>query len=233
MRDATYSKDKFAELGLNIKINKSHPMVKHLHHSAEESRYHRSKLSNEIIALPGMSNDKVRHFMNNLGMMMDLKYLEIGTHTGSTAISFGYKNPVLLMTCVDNYSMAPEAEHNFKRNIQMHKKYLPKFDIWKRDCWEIDLNSLGIYDVLFYDGDHSFESQFRAICHFWPVLRSTFFLVVDDFNTLPACAGTMLGLNQMQATVLGVSMLPGIQLKGKIPPQWGWWNGLFAAVIEK
>lgn len=227
------SENKFRKLGLKIQIDRNHPFTKHLHYSAKESRNHRSQLSKSILSLSGMSNDKVRHFMNNIGKAIDINYLEIGTYTGSTAISFGYGNPVSRITCIDNYSLVPDAYHKFISNIKLYNKFLPRFDIWKRNCWEVDLNKLGKYNIYFYDGDHSFHSQYRAICHFWPVLENTFILIVDDFNTFPVCAGTVLGLNEMKAVIIGAIMLPGMQLKGKKPPKWGWWNGLFAAVVQK
>ena len=51
-----------------------------------------SKITNEIIAMKGMTGTKTRHFYNNLLNIEDARYLEIGTWKGSSVCSAMYKN---------------------------------------------------------------------------------------------------------------------------------------------
>ena len=51
------------------------------------SGLHESKITQEVLDVVGMSSPKVRHFLNNICNRPGTRYLEIGSHFGSTLIS--------------------------------------------------------------------------------------------------------------------------------------------------
>lgn len=51
------------------------------------------------------------------------------------------------------------------------------------DCFNVDLGLLGgPFNVYFYDGNHTYESQYKALQYFTDVLAEEFVFIIDDWN---------------------------------------------------
>ena len=48
-----------------------------------------------------------------------------------------------------------------------------------------------------YDGEHSHESQRKALTHFYPMLDDVFIFVVDDYTWETARSGTQEGIGEL------------------------------------
>lgn len=137
-----------------------------------------SKLTDEILALPGMSSDWNRHLLNNL--CEGKSYLEVGTHRGSTLISATYGNKSTGLA-YDDY-----------RRFGDHRKEV-RFLIKKYECDAKLVCKDGMahkdnktYDVIFYDGDHSYDSAINAIHKFINYLPlAGGILIIDDYEYEP------------------------------------------------
>ena len=100
-----------------------------------------------------------------------------------------------------------------------------------QDCFEVPLALLDNqgYNVYFYDGDHSAESQKKALTYFDSVLADEFIFVVDDFCRLEVQDGTYDGLTEM-----GYRSAYDVKLAARYADdREQWWNGLFVGVIQK
>jgi len=187
----------------------------------------RSKLSDDVLKIDGMSSDHVRHFLNNVcDLTEDTRYLEIGSWKGSTLISAAYKNDGVYIG-VDNFAHfgGPQKEfYENKEHFQDHAKVV----FYEEDCWELDQKKLANINVYFYDGKHDEESQYKAFSHFKHIFSNPFIAIVDDWNHLPTQLGTFKALEK-----------EGYQV------EWKWerttrvngdrndfWNGMFAAVLS-
>ena len=78
-------------------------LIAHIEHSFDYAEKGISNITNEILAMEGMSGTKTRHFYNNLLNKDEARYLEIGTWKGSSVCSAMYKNHATVV-CIDNWS---------------------------------------------------------------------------------------------------------------------------------
>ena len=97
-------------------------IIKHVKHSIHLAYNNKSKLSDEITLMEGMSGTKTRNLYNNICSMGFKNYLEIGPWKGSSFISAMYHNNVFGY-CVDNWLSFGEPKDEFLDNIT---KYLKK-----------------------------------------------------------------------------------------------------------
>ena len=163
-------------------------LVQHLRDSFAKSEREESKLPEDIYrGVRGMSTEKVRHLLNNVCELPDLRYLEIGTWQGSTLCSSLYGNEGVFYA-IDNFVK------NFDKYEGVSVKdllfdNLQRFDLqdkvkfFNEDCFKMDLNNIEHkINVYFYDGEHSDGSQNKALTYFKPVLDEEFIYIVDDWR---------------------------------------------------
>jgi hypothetical protein len=94
----------------------------------------------------------------------------------------------------------------------------------------MDLGKLpGKYNLYFYDGEHSYDSQYRAFSHFDTVLDEVFIAMVDDYNTESVQKGTQDAFRDLGYKVVFEQYLP---TPGNC--DWAsWWNGFYVALVKK
>lgn len=203
-------------------------MVSHVELSLYRARTGITKLPPEVLALPGMSSHCNRICLNELMSAPGYRYLEVGCWKGATAISALYDNPFGQAVLLDNFSEfnVPSPEPELRANLD---RFCPHFqgDVFFRneDCFSAHLTDS--YDVFFYDGNHTVESQRRAFVHFDHALAPTFIAVVDDWNWKDVRDGTFRAFQELEYDVLR---------------QWdiftpdnnseGWHNGFLVALVR-
>lgn len=206
-------------------------LIDHYISSKSKSDLHQSKITNEILAMEGMTSAKTRHFYNNI---LDfkipgrkLKYLEIGTWKGSSLISALYGNNNTEAICIDDWSEFEGPRIQFFQNCL---KFLnPSYDlkIIEQDCFKVNIEDK--FDVYMYDGHHSHEAQSKAITHFSKNLNDSCILIVDDWNDLKTRSGTEEGLKFIDFDV---------KFKDEVFSRFnadleGYWNGMGIFILEK
>ena len=72
-------------------------LIYHIELSLKQADMYKSKIEDEILTMECMSGKKTRHFYNNLCLMNNARYLEIGTWKGSSICSAMCNNK---MSCV-------------------------------------------------------------------------------------------------------------------------------------
>jgi hypothetical protein len=177
--------------------------INHLFTSFNNAEQHKSQLpdfiSNRNI-LNGMSGSKTRHFYNNLCSINDCRYLEIGTWAGSTLCSSLYQNDIN-STAIDSFDWGGLAvKQQFINNISKCKQLPTNIDINNKkyefnvendkilqvidsDSFKVNINDLKFtYNVYLYDGDHSYDSHYKALTYYISKLDNIFIFIVDDWN---------------------------------------------------
>lgn len=216
-------------------MSKTKKLIKHCATALLNAYANKSKLTNEILSLEGMTGIKTRHFYNNLLNCNFLKnYLEVGSWKGSSFVSAMYENSIHGYS-VDNWSEFGGPKQEFHNVLE---KYLnsENYTVLDEDCFELSVNKLNKIDVYLYDGNHSYESQKKAITHFAPILSNKFILVVDDYNWHDVQNGTKDGLKESEIEVLwdhSIIYNDNNQHTEKETAQKEFWNGMYVAVCAK
>jgi hypothetical protein len=184
----------------------------------------KSKIPKEYIEkLTGLASPKIWHLLNNL-CAGSKSYLEIGTYMGSSLMAALYGNSHVLATAVDNFCMKPKTRGHFFANVKDLK-----FTFIEKDCFTIDPVELNEIDLYFYDGEHSCESQYKALTHFMPAMKNEFIYVVDDWNNTPVQEGTFKAIED-----LGLDILEMEDRKKKLMKDTaGWWCGIVVFKLAK
>jgi len=206
----------------------------HIETALEKAEEANSKISNDILALDGMTGAKTRHFYNNLLDISGARYLEIGTWKGSSVCSAMFNNESKVI-CIDNWTQFGGPRSEFLANFE---KFRGKNDarFIESDCWSVPLDSIGKFNIFLFDGDHTEYSHFKALLHYTPVMDDIFIYIVDDWNWDMVRIGTnraieTIGLKILYEKEIRTSWDNTVPTKEECAK--GWWNGLYIAVLQK
>jgi hypothetical protein len=193
-----------------------------------------SKITNDIISIDGMSGTKTRHFYNNLLNIPDARYLEIGTWKGSSVCSAMCENKAKVI-CIDNWSEFGGPKNEFLVNFEKFKGENEATFI-ENDCYKVDVSILPKFNIYMYDGNHTNESHYKALLHYYNCLDDVFIFIVDDWNWKDVRDGT---INSIQKLNLKVLYEKEIRLtwddSHTSQPEASdtWWNGIYVAILQK
>lgn len=211
--------------------------IRQIEYAIAQANVFKSKLSPEALAVPMLGSLKIRHLLNNLGAI-STHFLEVGSHVGGSYCStvFGNKN-LVSATAIDNFCedfANIDAERELSKNASIFSPELLNWHLVNQDCFTIKKeqiqNNIDLYN---YDGNHSEESQCKAITHFLPMMADEFILVVDDYAGAPEFGqvkeGTQRGIKESGVIVLYEQELI-------TDPKWPndtWHNGYYVALLRK
>jgi hypothetical protein len=193
-----------------------------------------SKITNDIIIMEGMSGTKTRHFYNNLLNIEDARYLEIGTWKGSSVCSAMCGNNAKV-TCIDNWSEFGGPKDEFLVNFEKFKGENDANFI-EDDCYKVDVSSLSKFNIYMYDGNHSNESHYKALLHYYNCLDDIFIFIVDDWNWIDVRDGTMNSIRKLNLKILYEKEIR-LTWDNSVTPEpelsQNWWNGIYIAILQK
>ena len=193
-----------------------------------------SKITDEIIKMDGMSGRKTRHFYNNLMNTGDARYLEIGTWKGSSVCSAMCGNKAKVV-CIDNWSEFGGPKSEFLVNFEKFKGNNDATFI-ENDCYNVDVSTLPKFNIYMYDGNHSNESHYKALLHYYSCLDDTFIFIVDDWNWHEVRNGTADSIKKLNLKVLYEKEIRLTWDNSHTPHQQAydtWWNGIYIAILQK
>jgi hypothetical protein len=193
-----------------------------------------SKITNDIVGMEGMSGTKTRHFYNNLLSTEDGRYLEIGTWKGSSVCSAMCGNKATVL-CIDNWSEFGGPKDDFLKNFE---KFKGKNDATfiESDCFQVDVSQLSKFNIFMFDGNHTSDSHYKALTHYYNCLDDIFIFLVDDWNWETVRKGTQISIQDLNLTILyekeirltwDDSHTPQPEAKDT------WWNGIYVAILQK
>ena len=201
----------------------------------QNAEQHISRLTPEALGVPGFTSIKIRHLLNNLGLICH-SFIECGSHKGGTFCSTVFANDHLKQAvAIDDFSEFnnddPMAE--LLANVAEFKPGSVPFKLIKQDCWsdEVKKELAGMkFDLYTYDGAHDYESQRRAITQYLDFMDDEFILVVDDYSTWDQVKkGTKDGIQDS-----GCSIVFERELYNGIPgDNFAWHNGIGLFLLRK
>ena len=193
-----------------------------------------SNISQEIIDLDGMSGTKTRHFYNNLLNTDDARYLEIGVWKGSSTCSAMYKNKANVI-CIDNWSEFGGPKDEFVNNFNKFKGENNATFI-ESDCFKVDISKLPKFNIYMYDGNHTNESHYNALLHYYDCLDDIFIFLVDDWNWKYVRDGTFDSIKKLNLQILfdrRIRLTWDNSHTPKPEASQTWWNGMYVAILQK
>jgi len=216
-------------------LNQQSKYISLVFHALQFAENNQSKLPLEILEMEGMSGKKTRHFYNHLLNFEDARYLEIGTWKGSSVCSAMYGNSANVL-CIDNWSEfgGPKAEflHNFEKY-----KGKNQASFLEQDCFQVDVAKLrNKFNIFMYDGNHTRDSHYKALLHYYDCLDDEFIFIVDDWNWADVREGTYDAIKKLNIKIL---------YEKEIRLTWDnsdtlqpiatetWWNGIYIGVLQK
>jgi hypothetical protein len=160
----------------------------------------KSKLTYFVLFIDGMSGRKTRHFYNNICSEKNVRYLEIGSWKGSTICSAMQGNQINGI-CIDNWSEFGGPKNVFLKNFKKCRGK-NKVEFIECDCWLVDVNSLGKFNIYMYDGNHTETSHYRALNYYLSNLDGQFIYLVDDWNFQDVRKGTLNAIKENKIDIL-------------------------------
>jgi len=201
-------------------------LISHVQRSLALADANQSKLSHDVLQLPGCSGTKTKHLLNNLMSLEGVRYLDVGTCEGSSVCSAAYGN-TCEMTVVDNYQGGTKDLR--VKNMATFANG-PEVTLVEKDPFRVNVTKeLKKYNVYLYDGpDHSNLGHYRAIQHFYRAMDDVFVLLIDDWNWPDVKTSTANALKGMR-----LNKLFEREISTGSGSDAGWWNGMYVAVLEK
>lgn len=227
----------------NITSNKEVEYSFAVQSAYNKSLLEKSKLSDWILNMEGMSGVKFRHFINNLiSQISNPRYLEIGAWTGSTFCSAINRNRVNAY-CIDNWSQFSGPKEIFFNNLNLCLSEMHSIDsesssiiVNEKDFREVVYSDIGKYNIYFFDGPHEEQDQYDGVTFAYPALDNTFIFICDDWNWTGPQNGTIRAFKDLQIeTIFSIEIKTTLD---KIYPSSDrqnsdWHNGYFIAVCKK
>jgi hypothetical protein len=207
-------------------------MIHHIEKSIRKADSENSKLlypgGYGILRKEGMSSVRVRHLLNNICSIDGVNHLEVGTWKGSTLLASKFKNG-LRSIAIDNWSQFNGPKTDFLNNLKEYG-FDSSTQFIDGDCFTVNLNEFKKkIQIYLYDGEHSYESQFKAFSYFDNVLDNVFIAMVDDYNDAGVQQGTQDVFKQLKYKIHYERFLPS-RFNADYE---SWWNGFYVALIEK
>ena len=202
-------------------------LVDHVVNCLKKTDNLESSLSEEVIQMEGMSGKKTRHFYNNICNLDKARYLEIGSFKGSSACSALCNNKITCL-CIDNWSEFGGPKEEFLSNFNKHKGDSDATFL-ERDCWNVEVSSIGRFNIYMYDGDHSQKSHYDALEKYLEALDDEFVFLVDDWNFKDVQLGTLTAIVSLNLTISYQKMIT----TESNDPNNDWHNGIGIFVLKK
>lgn len=216
--------------------------VLHIVNSINDASDYKSKIDKltpdgqSILEYKGMTGTQTRHFYNNICSLPETRYLEIGTWNGSSSISSMYNNKVKGVF-IDNWCLFGGNSNIFSNAIQKYMSKDSSYTLLESDCWKVDTETIGKFNVYLYDGEHYEEDHFKALSYYIENMDDEFIYLCDDWNWPEVRDGTFNAIKELDLKVIfrhEIFMSPG-DLKG-MPNHEGkkkWWNGIGIFLLHK
>lgn len=211
-------------------------LITHVEKSFQNAEQGISKITLGILDIEGMTGKNTRHFYNNLLAIDDARYLEIGTWKGSSVCAAMCMNRASVV-CIDDWSeFGAGARDDFIKNFTTFQGDNLAMFI-EQDCFQVDVSQLPMFNIYLYDGNHSKESQYKALLHYYSRLDDVFVFIVDDWNWKDVREGTEESIKKLNLTVLyeksvRTTLDESHPVMGSEAQQ-RWHNGIYISVLQK
>jgi len=163
-------------------------LINHINISLQDALNEKSNISDSALNVNGLISPKVKHLLNNICSMDGAKYLEVGSYQGAS-LTAAISNNNIPAIAIDNWStpeISPMRKMDFDIEIDPKSKFLN--NVKDKDIIVIDSSIEDICElphrsnIIFYDGDHEYQSHQDAFNILDKHLDNIFIAIIDDYN---------------------------------------------------
>lgn len=209
--------------------------IRHIISAFDTANAEGSRLSAEVLNIRGMCGRRNRHFLNALCGFEGCRYLEIGSHAGASTCAAMFGNEISAVA-IDDWSQFGGPRDEFIANTGAYRGASSLRTI-EQNCFTVDPETLGNFDVFYYDGAHSANAHSKAIRRFYDCLGERAAIVIDDWNWPQVRKGTGEAIAALDIPIVFEKeiILPSTDVVD-MPRHRGrdtWWNGIYVMVVDK
>ncbi len=202
----------------------------------------KSKLTEHTLGIQGLTSNKVKSFINNVCELPECRYLEVGVYQGAT-FSAAIDGNNIYAVALDNWEQPDlkpmrevkkwdtkdiDIKTQFYENIRK-VSFNSDIEIFDEDIEKFDIDKIKQkINVLFYDGNHTYDDHYGVLNKFLPILDNVFIYIVDDWNWLQVKDGTFKSIADSKLKVLYEKE---ISTSGEDFNDY--WNGLGIFILKK
>lgn len=206
-------------------------LITHAQQSIENAINGKSKIEDidQFKQIKGMTSVNIQHLLNNLIDNEEVNYLEIGVYNGKSFFAAINNSKFNSAIAVDNFSQifhdrGTNPSTVFPELYKIHAAHKSNVKFLNKDCWSITRDEIdNPINVYFYDGDHAYDAQYKALEYFNNFLTNEFILIVDDWSDKNARQGTADAIKNLNLSIQFEQELLGHD----------WWCDIKIFVLKK
>lgn len=184
-------------------------LIAHVEDSIARALRHESYLDASVLEIKGFSTGVQRRLVSNLARLPKENpvYLEAGLFAGASFCAAINNNPTLTAIGIENWSQ-PFGQDNveglfsaaYEKNLGGRHVIIIHDDCFSPSAKKEIAMELPI-DFYYFDAEHSFQSQAKALPHFIDCTADLFLFMVDDFSWEQVRAGTKAGFETLAGKI--------------------------------
>ncbi len=209
----------------------------HIESAIEKTLRSESNLKQEVLEIIGMCGEGNRHLYNNLANTPNTICLEIGTYMGASTASLLCNNTISLHS-VDFVDENNPIRQQFLNNVAAFQEK-STFEFVNKDCFQVDVSLLPIFNLYVYDGEHYENDHYKALSYYYKNLDTQFVYVIDDWNWDFVRKGTLQAIDDLKLKIIYQKEFFSDVNESASPLKYGgcdarfWGNGVCVYLFEK
>src|SRR3990167_3448311 len=207
----------------------------HIENSISKALKGELNLTQEILNIRGFSTATIRCLFNCLcDTAESITYLEVGLFAGASFCSSFNKNCTSIG--IEDHSQDfsagfDQVKKELKENVDKFSDKAKEVHVHYVDCFKMDKSVLPKIDILYYDGEHSFENTAKSLPAFIDVVADKAIVIYDDVSWTPVWQGIDKALSDLKDKIKVEKVWV---LRGYYPENDSiWWNGINIYLINK
>jgi hypothetical protein len=185
-----------------------------------------------ITEVRGLTGQLIRETLNTLVKDATV-YLECGVYCGLSFTSAMYGNTnirhaIAIDSWAERFGKGIDPRKEFMNAVAKYYPGTIPLTLIESDHWQVKVLP-DKPDLFYYDGDHSEDSQRKALTHYGPMCTEEFTFCCDDWNWIKVRKGTQKGLDMF--TVVDEWELFTNKDGNSNDPLW--WNGFYIAKLRQ
>lgn len=206
--------------------------IEHITNAINKALADQSDINTDIYNVRGFSTPTMRRLFHELTNLEKCNYLEVGLYCGATFVSSFNKG--CFSIGIENFTQpfgVETVKEELEQNVNRFSQASGNVQLYDHDCFTFDISKLPHIDIYFFDGEHSEESQAKALPYYFKSLKPTFIFIVDDYNWDSVRKGTEKGLAELSDKI---EIVKDWKIRGlNSQDDEIWHNGAYIALINK